>query len=76
MPKSKDTNELEGSLVDLARPDMKPKELLKAMRERHPKARKKEIVLAAFSSLIRVADEYPEKARVLQNFALTERRDT
>ncbi len=64
---------IERTLVELARPKMTPKELLKATRKAHPNASKKEIIHAAFRSLISVADTDAEKATLLQNFALQER---
>jgi len=75
MPKKdeKTENSIERTLVELARPKMTPKELLKAARKAHPDASKKDIVRAAFRSLITVADTDAEKAVLLQNFALAER---
>ncbi len=43
------------------------------MRKEHPKASKKEIVRAAFMALIVHADQEPEKAKRLHDFALAER---
>lgn len=64
---------IEATLIQLARPKMSPKELLKATRRAHPDASKKDIVRAAFRSLISVADSDADKAAILQNFALQER---
>ena len=64
---------IETTLIQLARPKMTPKELLKAARKAHPDASKKDIVRAAFRSLITVADDDADKAAILQNFALQER---
>lgn len=64
---------IEATLILLARPKMTPKELLKAARKAHPEASKKEIVRAAFHSIITVADSDADKAAILQNFALQER---
>ena len=61
------------TLVRLAQPQMSPKELLNLARKAHPDASKKEIVRAAFGTIIAVADRDPEKARLLQNFALSGR---
>jgi hypothetical protein len=73
--KAKETGggSIEATLIALARPKMTPKELLKATRKAHPDASKKEIVRAAFRSLISVADSDADKAAILQNFALQER---
>jgi hypothetical protein len=79
MPKSKNEAEkpakpsLEQTLLELAKPKMSPKELLKLARKAHPDASKKEIIRAAFSSLITVVDHDVDKAMALQNFALSER---
>ena len=77
MPKDKAKDaggsSIEATLIALARPKMTPKELLKAARKAHPDASKKEIVRAAFRSLISVADSDADKAAILQNFALQER---
>ena len=72
--KAKDTGgSIEATLLQLARPKMTPKELLKAARKAHPDASKKEIIRAAFHSIITVADSDVDKATLLQNFALQER---
>jgi hypothetical protein len=64
---------IEATLLKLAQPKMSPKELLKLARKAHPEASKKEIVRAAFHSIISVADSDVDKAVILQNFALQER---
>ena len=64
---------IEATLISLARPKMSPKELLKLTRKAHPDASKKEIIRAAFHSIISVADSDADKAVLLQNFALQER---
>ena len=68
-----DIEEIGETLHRLANPKLKPKELLKAVRERHPKASKKTIVRAAFYSIIANSEPDPEKAQALHNFALGER---
>ncbi|MFY8032548.1 MAG: hypothetical protein ACOVO5_12015 [Devosia sp.] len=67
--------DLQATLLRLASSKMKPRDLLKATRKAHPKASKKEIVHAAFASLIAVADQDAEKALALQDFAIAERGD-
>ena len=57
----------------LAAPGMKPKQLIAAVRERHPEATKKQVVRAAFYALTEGGDTDPEAARRLHDFALTER---
>ena len=71
---SKDSNDdIQATLMKLARPKMSPKELLRETRKIHPKASKKEIIHAAFASIITVVDSDIDKALVLQDFALKER---
>jgi hypothetical protein len=71
--KTEQHQSLEATLMALAKPKMSPKELLKLTRKAHPEATKKEIVRAAFRSLITVADTDAEKALLLQDFAIKER---
>lgn len=61
------------TLATLATPKITPKELLRAVRKRHPEASKKTIVRAAFYSIISNADSDPAKAKLLQGFAIGER---
>ena len=61
------------TLMRLVTPDMTPKELVKAVRNEHPEARKKDIARAAFHALIANADADLGKSRNLQAFALAER---
>ncbi len=74
---SKDSNEgdIQATLLKLARPKMSPKDLLRETRKVHPKASKKEIIRAAFASIITVVDSDIDKALLLQDFALKERSD-
>lgn len=64
---------IEATLLSLVRPRMTPKELLKEARKAHPGASKKEIIRAAFRTVIAAADTDAEKALLLQDFALKER---
>jgi hypothetical protein len=66
---------LQTTLLNLATSRMTPKEMLRATLKVHPRASKKDIVHAAFASLIAVADKDVDTARVLQNFAIAERGD-
>jgi hypothetical protein len=61
---------LEVTLLSLVRPKMTPKELLKEARRAHPDASKKEIIRAAFRTVIAAADTDTEKALLLQDFAI------
>lgn len=73
MARKPDREELQQTLLRLAKPKMSPKELLRETKKLHPEAGKKDIVRAAFASLIAVADQDGEKALVLQNMAISER---
>jgi hypothetical protein len=64
---------LAGTLRSLATAGMKPKDLLAATREKHPDARKKEVVRAAFDALIDSHAGDPEAVKGLHSFALKER---
>ena len=61
---------IEATLLQLAKPKMTPKELLRATRKAHPDASKKEIIRAAFRTVIAAADTDAEKALLLQDFAI------
>jgi hypothetical protein len=64
---------IQKTLLELAKPKMSPKELLRLTRKAHPDASKKEIMRAAFGSIIDIADSDVDKALALQDFALKER---
>lgn len=68
-----DIEEIGETLHRLANPKLKPKELLKAVREHHPKASKKTIVRAAFYRIIANSEPDLEKAKTLHDFAISER---
>lgn len=61
------------TLMRVVTPDMKPKQLLKAVQSEHPKASKKDIARAAFYSIIANAEEDHGKTKTLQAFAIAER---
>ncbi len=65
--------QLRETLLELAGPRMSADALLKAVKRRYPKAKKKDIIHAAFSAIIAVADNDLERALVLQNFAVKQR---
>ena len=52
---------------------MKPKELIAAVRKKHPEASKKEIVRAAFYALSDSTEGSAERAQRLHAFAIGER---
>ena len=75
MTKKKDDKDephqsLEVTLLNLVRPKMTPKELLKEARKAHPDASKKDIIRAAFRTVIASVDTDSEKALLLQDFAI------
>lgn len=63
------------TLHGLAGPGIKRKELIAAVREKHPNASKREIVRAAFYALTSAVEGDLERARRLHEFALKERSD-
>lgn len=65
--------QLATTLQGLAGPGIKRKELIAAVREKHPKASKKDIVRAAFYALTSIVENDVERAQRLQDFALNER---
>lgn len=65
--------EIQATLLRLARPGMSTSALMRETKRAHPKAKKKDIIRAAFASIIAIADADIEKARLLQNFALDAR---
>ena len=73
MSKTDKPDTLETTLLKLATPNISPREMLRQAKRLHPKASKKEIIRAAFSSLIVSADKDIEASLTLQNFAITER---
>lgn len=65
--------EIAATLRSIATPDMKPKAIRTAVRERHPEASKKEIVRAAFFAVTASASTSQGATSELHNFALAER---
>lgn len=61
------------TLRTIVKPGMKPKELRAAVREKHPDARKKEIVRAAFYALTESPATGEAALSDLHSFALSER---
>lgn len=61
------------TLANVAAPGMKPKDLIAAVKEKHPDVSKKEIVRAAFYTLTDSNGVDADKARDLHAFALSER---
>jgi hypothetical protein len=65
--------QLKAAIASGIKTSSKPKEILKAVRKQHPKAKSKDLALAAFSLMIEVADEDGDLAAALQEFGLAER---
>jgi hypothetical protein len=61
------------TLREFAASAAKPKDLMHAVREKHPQASKKEVVRAAFYALIDSHGADPEHVKGLHAFALNER---
>lgn len=68
-------DQLATTLQGLAGPGIARKELIAAVRERHPKASKKDIVRAAFYALTSAVDGDLERAQRLHDFALSHRAE-
>ncbi|MBZ9881728.1 hypothetical protein LB535_05125 [Mesorhizobium sp. CA10] len=71
-----DTAEMQAiadTLMRVVTPDMNPKQLIKAVKAQHPKVSKKDIVRAAFFSIIANAEGEHGKVKNLQAFAIAER---
>ncbi|WP_336488360.1 hypothetical protein [Methylobacterium nigriterrae] len=57
------------TITTLATPDIKPKDLLAAVRRHHPEASKKQVSRAAFTAMILTAEIDPDQARRVQELA-------
>lgn len=68
-----DSEQLAATLRQVAQANMKPKELIAAVRQRHPEATKKQIVRAAFYALTQDSHDNREQDQQLHEFALAER---
>ena len=73
MPKANSEADIQATLVRLVQPGMSTSALWRETKRAHPKAKKKDIVRAAFAAIIDIADSDIGKARLLQNFALDAR---
>ncbi|TLX04232.1 MULTISPECIES: hypothetical protein [Rhizobium] len=71
--KEQDLKELGETILKETRADITPKQLIKAVMKSNPQATRKEIVRAAFYAVIAHAGNEPEKAGILQDFAITQR---
>lgn len=68
-----DLQEIARTVVTLATPGMKPKDLVTAVRKSHPNASKKQVSRAAFMAMILTAEADPNRATKLQELALGSR---
>ncbi|MBB4000483.1 hypothetical protein [Aureimonas pseudogalii] len=59
------------SVTELAQPGIKPKDLIEAVRERHPAASKKQIVRGAFMAVITQVEAEPGKAARMHEAAIS-----
>lgn len=73
--KLREIEEIANTIRELAIPAMKPKALIDAVKQRHPKASKKEIARAAFLSVILSAEYDPEDTQALHDLAMETRDD-
>ena len=72
---SEDTlrEKLKAAIVKSVQSKSKPKEVLKVLRKEYPKAKSKDLALAAFALMIEVADQDDELAAALHEFGLSTR---
>lgn len=71
--KLREIEDIASTIRELAVPDMKPTALIDAVKQRHPKASKKEIARAAFLSVILSAEYDPENTQALHDIAMETR---
>jgi len=74
MPRDRSVSDaIQKTLVKVAKPKMSPKELMGKIKRVHPNATRKDILHAAFASVIAIVDKDADKAMLLHEFALKER---
>ena len=73
--KFRETEHIAETIRKLAVPGMNPKALIDAVKEKHPKATKKDIARAAFLTVIMSAEFDPEDTQALHDLA-SETRDS
>jgi hypothetical protein len=61
------------ALLQVAKPGLKPRDLIRAVRQTHPKATKKQVVRAAFYALVSEKKVDDGTAATLHDFAISER---
>jgi hypothetical protein len=57
----------------VARPALKPKEIIAEVRRQHPKASRKDVVRAAFYALIEDGGQGGDQSQLLHELAITQR---
>lgn len=67
--RQREVERISETIRQLASPEMKPKALIEAVKERHPEASKKEIARAEFLTVILSADYAPEDGQALHDVA-------
>lgn len=70
---SEKIEEISTTLLNVAKPGLKPRDLIKAVRKTHPKATKKEVVRAAFYALVSDRKVDDGATAAIHDFAITER---
>jgi hypothetical protein len=70
MSREPEAQTIQTTLMTLAKPRVSARDLLKAAKLAHPEAPKSEFISAAFASIVAVADSDPDKALLLESFAL------
>lgn len=73
--KLREIEDIASTIRELAVPGMKPKLLIESVKERNPKASRKEIARAAFLSVILSADFDPADTQALHDLAIETRDD-
>lgn len=68
--KLREIEEMAATIRELATPGMGPKALIDAVRQRHPKATKKEVARAAFMSVIHSTEHDPGYTQELHDLAM------
>ncbi len=70
---SKQSDDLSRDVARLVPYYVDPKDLLDAVRKEHPDVSKKQIILAAFSAMIELAETDPMAAKRLHHLAISNR---
>ncbi len=71
-----ETASIAKTVASLARPGMKPKELISAVRTEHPEATKKDIARAAFYAVILASEEMSNRVEELHDIAIETRNSS